>query len=273
MTAMTVGSWYFAQSDRVGGMDALKTTFTSSSPVVSVASIVSSIVDFLVSRATSRFWWTDPLGCILRCLFACLQSCVMAMTKYAVIGHAFTGSGFSGSGKAAYSVLRRNVVGGYVNDRAGASVVFVVSKVLAILLGMAAWAWFDALAEQSTLHDILGILDSPILVALFFLAWLYLVQVPVLTIILICRFQSYVTGLAVVIPVAAIFVACLCSFIISFFAELVLDSMCTVFMAYAVQADGGGKTADGGDGREDVRKQLHEDMVEALLPTATVAPA
>jgi hypothetical protein len=49
--------------------------------------------------------------------------------------------------------------------------------------------------------------------------------------------------------------------------------MCTVFMAYAVQADGGVKNADGGDGREDVHKQLHEDMVEALLPTAAVAPA
>jgi hypothetical protein len=100
-TAMTVGSWYFAQSDRVGGMDALKTTFTSSSPVVSVASIISSIVDFVVSRATSRFWWTDPLGCIMRCLSACLQSCFMAMKKYAMIGHAFTGNGFVASGKAA----------------------------------------------------------------------------------------------------------------------------------------------------------------------------
>ncbi len=91
-------------------------------------------------------------------------------------------------------MLRRNTVGGYVNDRAGASVVFVISKVLAILLGMAAWAWFDALAETSTLHDIVRNLDSPILVALFFFAWLYLVQVPVFTIIIICRFQSYLTG-------------------------------------------------------------------------------
>jgi hypothetical protein len=156
------------------------------------------------------------------------------MKRYA---HAFTGNGFVASGKAAYSVLRRNAVGGYVNDRAGAPVVFVISKVLAILLGMAAWAWFDALADlDAARHRPKPRLAYPRRALLLRVALPgasrrlhnhHHLQVPVV---------SY--GGAVVVPVA-----------ISFFGSLVLDSMCTVLMAYAVQADGGVKNADGGDGR------------------------
>ncbi len=275
VVAMTVGSWYFGQSDRVGGLGALTTTVTRSAPVVTVASIICTIVDYLVAIASNQFWWTDPLGCILKCFFLIFQSCVMALTRYAIIGHAFIGKGFFASGKAAFSVLRRNAVGGYVNDRAGASVVFIVSKVFSILLGMGAWYWMDQIAETDTLDFILTKLDSAILVALFFLVWLYVVQIPTFTIIVIVKFQQLLSGLTtsgtlidLYVPMTAVFISCLCSVILGFFSSLVLDAMSTIWLGYALGRDSG-KAASGDDGQDAVYALLRDDMKDDFIDAPT----
>jgi hypothetical protein len=275
MVAMTVGSWYFGQSDRVGGLGALTTTVTRSAPVITVASIICTIVDYIVAIATNRFWWLDPVGCVVKCIFLIFQSCVMALTKYAMIGHAFIGKGFFSSSKAAFAVLRRNAVGGYVNDVAGASVVFVVSKVLAILLGMAAWYWTDQIAGTETLAHILKNL-SPFMVALFFLIWLYFVQIPVISIIVLVQIQSLISSfnlnnvslIDIYVPMTAVFISCFCSMVLGFFGSLVLDAMSTVFFGYAVGRDTS-KAASGDDGQAAVYALLDDNMKEDFVDAPT----
>ena len=278
VVAMTVGSWYFGQSDRVGGLGALTTTVTRSAPVVTVASIVCTIVDYLVAIASNQFWWTDPLGCIMKCFFLIFQSCIMALTRYAMVGHAFIGKGFFASGKAAFAVLRRNAVGGYVNDRAGASVVFIVSKVFSILLGMGAWYWMDQIADTDTLDFILTQLDSAIAVAAFFIIWLYFVQIPTFTIIVLVKFQQLLSSITsgssatplidIYVPMTAIFISCFCSMILGFFSSLVLDAMSTIWLGYALGRDHG-KTASGDDGQDAVYALLNDNMKEDFVDAPT----
>ena len=265
-TAMTVGSWAFAQEDRprLSGLVALRITLTKSAATISVGSLITGLVDFIVDAATERFWFLSPAGCILKFIFVIAQGCIMALTRYAFVGHAFTGLTFFESSKIAYKVLEKNLIGGYVVQKVGASVVYLWAKVFAICLGLAAWQWIDQDNDWDTLSSIVSLFDDSLfLVILFIVIWLYFIQMPMLTLMLLTfvvnvmkTILSTGTGTTPLIidaqiwaPFCGVFVSCVAAIILNFIGELLLDAITAIFMAHAVGTVGG-KSLISGDDRE-----------------------
>jgi len=272
LTAMTIGSWYFAQEDGPSGVafHALRTTLSKSAPVITSFSIITTIVDYIVDIATRRFWWTDPVGIVLRFLFCIFQSCIMALTKYGVVGHAFLGKGFGESTKSAYKVLKRNFVGGYVTDRVGASVVFVMSRLLATALGLLAWYMIDQAHDVDSLGRVFSYLHVKagfIGLVAFVFGWIYLHGIPVFSIMAMCMIPAGFMDPATHAAMGGLFVGCICSIVLHFLGSIILDATTTIFMAYAIGKNEG-KTLPQDEARAFVYTLMEEDMKTDVIPDA-----
>lgn len=113
-------------------------------------------------------------------------SCIIALTRYGIEEHAFTGNGFLGSTKAAFQVLKRNFVGGCVTDRVGTSVVYAMCKIFATGLGMLAWKWIDTVMDVNTMDVIMDdVGEEMVLQALFAVALIYFTNIPIFSIVLL----------------------------------------------------------------------------------------
>jgi hypothetical protein len=276
-TAMVVGGWFFQQSDRPSAFGSLRISMTKSIPALSSGSVIASLVEFLVAYATSYWWWTDPLGCFLKCLFMCFQGCVMALTRFAVISHAFTGVGFFSSSKRAFKVMQRNFAGAYVTSKIGIWIMRTGTSTISLCVGLAAWQWLDTALDATTLQDVTTLFRGMLGTVVFIFLYLWFVRRPLFTLLTMSLFFSYF-GDSVAIdrewfyPIAAIFVSCIAQIILSFNSDVVLDSLDTIFMSFAVARDNSmGKPMDGPLAQ--VYVLMESKDVEGVLPTAQLVAA
>jgi len=247
ITAMSIAQWYFDQSDKVerAPFVALKIAFTKSSGTIAAGSLVTGLVDYLVRKANAQFWWLDPLGCVLKCLFLCLESIVMAYTRYLLVVHSLTGRNFFNSGMAVTSIIARNFDGAYIVDRVAVSVIEVGTNALAIVIGVIAWAWIDRANDWSTLSDLTGpdsVFGGLVGFLVFIFLFLYLTRRPLLSIMIIALindtvFKQLNVSAQIFAPMAGIFVACIAAIILSFQGDIVLNTIDTIFITYAVGND------------------------------------
>mmetsp|Transcript_19666 Transcript_19666/g.43439 ORF Transcript_19666/g.43439 Transcript_19666/m.43439 type:complete len:575 (+) Transcript_19666:40-1764(+) len=269
-TAMHMGGWYFGQQNR-SALRSVKTSVTTSIPALSIGSLITAVVDKIVEVATQDFWWTNPGGCALRLLYACFQGCIMAMTRFAIITHAFTGGSFFSSGRDAYQVMKKNFVGGFVTNRVGRSVVANVSQLVALGIGLFCWHLIDKDNNFTTLKDFLSgkLFDSLLVTVLFIFGYMYLVLRPMFTILLIVLVGDLVGeaissggGGAAFAPMAGLFSSCVVYIIFSFLGDVVLDTLDTMFLAYAVKGPGSG--APQGMATAKVYHMLTDDVPERI---------
>lgn len=280
-TAMVIGSWFFDQDDKPmsTSLSALKSSLVTSGPVTSVGSLITALVEWIIRQATSNFWFLDPLGIFLRLVYCCVQSCIIALTRFALVAHAFTGDSFFGSSKSVYEVMKKNFSGAYVVSRVGQAVMTTGCSIGAIGLGMVAWSWLDAVNNTDTLSDLMDTFDgSVLLILLFFLAYLYLVKRPMFTLLAISLLMNTIktffgdaSGLNVPAetwpPLGSLFVGSIAMIIISFVGDVVMDALDTIFLSFAVANDNGLGKPTTGD-----RSAIYALLDDGLVPEAKVVP-
>mmetsp|Transcript_22766 Transcript_22766/g.72945 ORF Transcript_22766/g.72945 Transcript_22766/m.72945 type:complete len:590 (-) Transcript_22766:50-1819(-) len=269
-TAMVVGSWFFGQEDRPdkANLAALQTSLTASAGANAVGGLITAVVEYILSRINHKLWWSDPLGCLLKCLYLMAQSCIMAVTRFATIAHAFTGEDFFSSSRRSFDVLKRNFVGGYVTSRVGISVVGTFVNSLSLCVGLLAWHWIDAENGWNTLQDVLNVFGGLIGCVAFVILYLYLVRIPLFTLLAITLLMEFVSGSSlftaqVFAPIGGIFVSCVAAIILRFQGDVVLDALDTIFMAYAVANDTGLALKSISSEHGKIYEMMSEDVPEA----------
>jgi hypothetical protein len=281
-TAMVVGGWFFEQQDRPSALSALRVSLTQSAPVLSTGSVVASLVEFIVMQATSNWWWTDPVGCFLKCVFMIAQGCILALTRFAIIAHAFTGQGFFSSSKVTFKVMQRNFAGAYVVSRVGVAVMRTWTSTLSVCVGLAAWQWLDTALDATTLADITSIFSGMIGTVVFIFVYLYFVKRPLFTLLTMTLIMGMVSDMVnsegatldqrVWFPFAGIFVSCIAMIILSFNGDVVLDTLDTIFLAFGVSRDNSkGKPLDGP--LASVYVLMESKDVDGVLPVGQVVSA
>jgi len=255
VTAMSVGTGFFDQSDRPRGMyplTALKIVASRSVGTVAAGSLIAAIVENIIQRATKRFWFLDPVSCILKLILLIFQSCIMALTRFALVAHAFTGLGFFGSSKRVFKVMKKNFAGAYVNDRVGVSVVRTGAHVFSILIGLAAWYWIDHVKGWDTLQVIGDLFRESFFMALLMIAvYVWLSANALFTICVIVLLQETVvswadTGPEFNGPILGIFITCISSIILNFQGDIILNALDTTFLCHAIGKDNNiGKPSSG----------------------------
>jgi hypothetical protein len=281
-TAMVIGGWFFEQQDRPTALGALRISLTSSIPALSSGSVIASLIEFIVQQATSNWWWTDPVGCFLKCLFLCAQSCIMALTRFAMISHAFTGLPFFSASKRVFLVMKRNFAGAYVVSRVGVAVMRTGASCISLCVGLAAWQWLDTELGGETLANITEIFGGMIGTVVFVFVYMWFVKRPLFTILTMSFVMNIVRDLVessdssidarIWFPFAGIFVSCIAMIILTFNGDVVLDSLDTIFLAFGVARDNRkGKPMDGPIAQ--VYILMESKDVDGVLPTAAVASA
>jgi len=267
-TAMTIGSWFFNQSDRPSNvaLSSVKIAVTKSFGTNAVGGLITAITQTILDHINSTYSWFTPWGWFFKLLGCCIHSCIQTLTRFATISHAFTGKGLFDSASLAFGVLRRNFVGAFVNDWVGTAVVKSGAWLFSLALGFIAWAWIDSVNGWTTLSLVSTNPFPDVIYYLFLVMYALLSRWPMLSILMIVAITSmpfFTIVDQLTAPFVALFVASVAHIIFGFFGAIILDAMNTIFFAYAISKD----TQHPRTGREEYYKILDD------LPEAKVVPA
>lgn len=273
ITAVTIGSWYFKQSDRpsTSALAGLKFSFTGGFGVLSIASLVLAIVDRIRRYVDSKTGYFHPLGLIAKLIGCCIYSILHTYSKFLVIAHAFGGKDFYSSAQQAVGTMKGRFKGGLINDWLVEIVVRLGAFVFSAGITFGVWKWFDTALGVDTLGQLPPFLGFEAFTGIV-LGILYLIQSPLLCILALVLVAPMVSFMGQVIqPVfCSVFVGSVSFIIFSFFGDLIVNSTNTIFFAYAV-AESNGVSVDGTDQAE-MKKLIQEsDDVKMAIPVDVVA--
>mmetsp|Transcript_29154 Transcript_29154/g.32251 ORF Transcript_29154/g.32251 Transcript_29154/m.32251 type:complete len:641 (-) Transcript_29154:112-2034(-) len=252
--ATVVGSWYFHPGDKAGVLTALLNTTTTSFGTLSVAALISTIVEKILRmtqnpcRNCLNIVICGPFYLTLWIFSLCLGTLIKMLTKYAVILHVWTGLPFVGSAKKVTKILSRHFKGGFVTEITSQSVLKLASYLFSLSIGILTWFWFDDKFNINTLttEEDDGMDNWEIYSFIF--AGLFLLWFPILglyIIILVDRgFRAAHADSSIDIdntywipPLAGIFVGCISMMFFLFLSEIFIDTIDTLFLGFAVDKD------------------------------------
>ena len=260
-TAMCIGSQLFAQSQFGGSADqassvpfrALRIAVTSSAGTLAIGSLAVAIVERLVQNKKQRTWWLSVSGCIYHYAIAHCEEAIMAMNRFALIAHAFSGDGFLGASRRAYHVMSRNFVSSMVVDQVGVLVLQSAAKAVSLCFLLLTWFLIDESQGWKSLSNISAILQhSTLAIVAFIIVLLVLLDYPLLGVVLIAWFQESVAARVcstadtceIHAPMAGLFMGCIARLIFNFQASVLLHALDSVFISYAISKDTRVKLAD-----------------------------
>jgi len=246
--ATIIGSWHFHPGDKPGILTALWNTTTTSFGTLSVSALISTVAEKICRMYQQPCWqsWlgpaffvTAPLQLLL-CIFGtCVGTIIKMLTKHAVILHVWTGLSFIGSAKKVKNILSRHFKGGFVTEVTSQSVLKLASFAFSIGIGMLAWLWFD---DKFNIQTISG--DGSSIFA-FAILGIFLLWFPILGLYIIIFLDKILRDGAWgddklwIPPMAGIFIGCLAMMFFMFISEIFLDTIDTLFLAFAVDKDNG----------------------------------
>lgn len=254
ITSMVVASWYFEQPQSERGsypaFRSFKLIAFRSIGTLSIASVIGAIADLLIRVLRSNIWFLDPVSCFLYLLAVLFRQMILTATTFTTIAHAITSQGFGGSGKLAYDTLKRNFVGGFVNDSVGETVVKINAYYISVALFFACWAWFGKLSGLDSLSQAAN--HPGFLYFLIIIGFIYLNRYPFLSLIVVNFLSSFYYD--PVVP--ALFVSSIAHIILSYFGSVILDAMNTLFFCHAISRDN--HFVPVSDDKAEVKKLLDE---------------
>ena len=270
--ATSVGNWYFHSNDpdqlSAPATTGLKWALTSSSGAISFGSLIIACVEKLKRTVNSRFAWAHPMGCLIKIIMICLATIVEAVTKFTLIVHTLTARPFCDSVKETFDLIKRRFMGALIVDQAGSDCLNLGAFVFSTALGFGTWAWLDSVLGIQTLsagawgdfswvmwvfYVLFIILNYYPMAAIFFVA----VVTPLLQAFtgvvgvqcgpmwggqVTCGTVTQCTKCmgvgALCAPVfGCIFVGAITHIIFSYMAHVILETMDSVFICYAVEKD------------------------------------
>lgn len=263
--ATSVSNWYFHSNDpdRLSSpaLTGLKWALTTSSGAIAFGSLICSIVEKIKRTVNSRFAWCHPVGCLIKVIMICVATLIEAVTKFALIVHVMTAKPFCDAVKDTFDLLKRRFMGAIIVDQAGEDCLKLGAYVFSLAFGFATWAWMDDALGLATLQA--GSWDSYsftfyILLVLYFVfsksPMVAIFVVAVITPIL-QAFECKPDGSGMCIQpsasspnqygisaicapcLACIFIGSVSHIIFDYMAHVILESMDSVFICYAIEKD------------------------------------
>mmetsp|Transcript_14893 Transcript_14893/g.17405 ORF Transcript_14893/g.17405 Transcript_14893/m.17405 type:complete len:562 (+) Transcript_14893:268-1953(+) len=252
VVAMTVGGFFFESADNPQNyaLAGLKSTVTTSAPTLSVGSLITAVVEYVFRKIQERFWFLDPIGCLLQCVYLIFASVIIALTRFSLISHALSGEGFFASAKLSFNTVKQSGIAqnpnssggkaflqGYITDRVAVFVTELSSNTFAVVCGVIGWALMDSATNQDTLSTLFEYIDNAFLFVMFVLGFLWVTKRPMfglLGIILYLTWTPLPTPIELIPALAGLFAACLSALVLDFTAAIVLNAIDTVFMLEAI---------------------------------------
>lgn len=218
------------------------------------AGLVTSFLNIIRKRHKRCYIWCGPQVIILivvetiLCLFGdCILHFAFVLTKFSVVLHSFTGKSLLESGKHCHEIMRRRFVGGFVTEISSNSVLWFTSVIFSLLMAMISWSWIDAAFHCTSFDDMTYLLVF-ILLALFFTNPVYgiLFVISINSMIQRAEIYQYEKGEATyqhvwVPPLAATFVGFVTKLLFTYMSGLILDTIDTMIVCFAIDEDNGVK--------------------------------
>jgi len=264
--ATIVGSWHFHSNDQPGILVAMINAVKSFG-TLSVSSLITTIAEKINRILSGEDWWkfwfnpmcciTAPINLILCFIGNCFNTCIQMLTKSAVILHVFTGESFMCSAKSAIEIMRRHFKGGFVTETTSKSVLYLSSYAFSIGISLLAWTWVEDKFDCNPILDDDSDDDSDgerFYWILWFLVILFNLWYPVLGLYIIIIANKYLqkwendktenygdedvhTNHIWIPPFVGAFVGCIAMMFFTFFADIFLDIMSTIFLCFAIDKD------------------------------------
>lgn len=248
----TIAAWAFGQKDD-GSWDvstqALKWSFWHSSPTLSLTSLICTCIERLKRIVENKCNWANPACCALMLIGYCLFSIMQAFGRFSVVLHSITGKPFY---ESAYHSFRLLVKGGNIEHALSADYFIgmslnLVSYILSLGVGMMMWAWADDVTNLTTLDP-----NEEDWQAWFWVLFVLMVilnkwpywSIFVISIIGGSQWLANETNGRSSNVLIAMFTAAVSHIIFAYFAAIVLDSVDTIVMCYAIDKDNGLVSSD-----------------------------
>lgn len=262
--SLTMGAHYF--DDGAGpafpAFTGLAWAFTSSSGAVAEGAVVMSILTFCRqvfsmdrAGAWACFWPCNPLWWVGRIIWYFFESAVAAMTRFKLIMHTYHGGGMltENTGQLPFEVLQKHLGTAIVSEMVGGSVLPQSTSLLATVLGMGTWMWFDAVEKGGFFAGIGGaannsqnavqaqwlILLGPLIM------YLYVTYLPKCVVLFMIAFSSFRDTSAIArnktvnAALAGVFVGCVAALVLRFFVDIIFHSIDGLLYAFALEAETG----------------------------------
>ena len=268
VVSMVVGSWHFHSIDaeKPTVATALKTSFTKSIGTLAFAGAITGFLErFRKNRNPAAFaccwcWWLGPqILCFLPfqalwCLFGtCLTEAMQLFTKFSVIVHVFTGLPLDQAASQCKKIMNRHFVGGFITEYSTKSMLMAGSYIFSTAIAFLTWSWVDATFECTTLTDTTAGQSGFLIFLFWVILFLVIFSYPMIGLILIVMINSLLekseeskhmageetTQHLWISPLAAAFVGCTAKLIFDFMSGIILDTVDTMFLCFAIDQDNG----------------------------------
>ena len=250
-------TWFFHSDDPTKlanpAQQGAKWAFTSSFGTIALGSLLVALSYQIKKSAQSRVAWGHPIGCALKFFFHYLHKCIEALTKFCLIVHVFTGEPFCKSVTSTFNLLKRRFASAIIVDMAAEDCLRLGAYTFSIMLGCIAWAWADSLCETETLKASTWAASNGVLLYVLLALFGLLTYYPMLTLFMVSlvapfvssnHFANYYANEEAVSmakqatpPMVAMFIGALCHIIFGFMAKVLLDTVDTVFLCWAIDKD------------------------------------
>lgn len=244
--AGNAAAWYFQVEVPNPATTFVKHATTTSFGSNSLGALIIAIAE-MCKRAARKNSGNNIVGLIFRCIVACVAQCIQTFSRFAVIMTAITGESFCVAATAGHGLLGRYFTGAYITDRVGYRVLYLGAFVMSAVVGVASFLLY--FADQS--GGLGGLGGLPWYVYLY---GVLCMGFPTLGLVLLLVPRFGVAALANAACtdlstgstdctdfasafVAGVFTAIIAHFTFTVMAKVIIDTMDTMFICYAIDKD------------------------------------
>jgi len=271
VVAASLAAWTFGQESSFTcnlPLKALRWSFFESSPTLSLTSLICTFIERIKSTVENKCNWANPFCCCLMLIGTLVVNTLQAFGRFTVVLHAITAKPFY---ESAYHSYRLLIKGGHL-EHAIASDFFVkfslmlFAYVLSIGMGFVMWAWID---DASNLESLNPSGSWQGWFWFFFILFIVMNRYPYLSIFVVSLLGNWqwladeTDGKASAV-LLAIFAGAISHLIFQYFADIVLDSVDTMVMCYAIDKQNGLVAAEYASKKDEVVATLYltfDDLV------------
>eukprot|EP00416_Gambierdiscus_australes_P021880 CAMPEP_0171057392 /NCGR_PEP_ID=MMETSP0766_2-20121228/1763_1 /TAXON_ID=439317 /ORGANISM="Gambierdiscus australes, Strain CAWD 149" /LENGTH=649 /DNA_ID=CAMNT_0011512497 /DNA_START=66 /DNA_END=2015 /DNA_ORIENTATION=- len=251
LVTANISGWYFRQEGSASfWLKALPWSVGVQGGGNALGSAVMGACEYLMNRIGGTwglvFSMLTPWNWILVCIALAMKTVLQTYTKFGLIAMTFSGKSFCESAGKAFQLMTSKLGSAVLTDYLGSRIMAWASYMIALSVGLAAWAWADDVQGISTFGGLTEV-DGSILIAIVIM-YAYLLSYPFITLVVLILIesnfgsQSHEEIRAVLNSVlASLFMGSITMFILSAISKLVVNAMDVVFFCFAVEADNQGR--------------------------------
>lgn len=226
VSALGTGCWYFPDmpQPQYPAWEGLRWSLTSSSGACATASTIAYLVEEINAALMKKFSWLNPLTFILKIIWFFMKDFVIAVSRYSLIQHAFSGKDFWQSGRDVSKVLKNSVGLSFITDSITKKILAFNVQVFSVVIGMVTWTIYSDEPWTSEFH------------AMFYSClMLWCIGHPIFCIVFLVLFDFWIVDDLRPFGIGC-FMGSFCSLMYSFFAQMICNSTDVIMLCYALES-------------------------------------